>query len=137
MLTSDQGVIARAIDDGLLCLFREDVVEEGEPLSLRHLADRWKGTGLRRADLFAALDRLSALALIRAIMTDNDVAIALTPKGERHLASVQGKAHDCWAGDADTTVFRMTGCHRHDAGTLGRGRRATDGPPGEGPATVH
>ena len=127
MLTADQGVIARSIDDGLLCLFREDVHEEGEPLSLRHLADRWKGTGLRREDLFASLDRLSALAMIRAIMTEADVAIALTAKGARHLAEVHGNAHDCWAGDADVTVFRMTGCHRTEAAPQGRNRRATDG----------
>jgi hypothetical protein len=133
MVTSDQGVVARTIDDGLLCLFREDVEEEGEPLSLRHLADRWKDTGLRRADLFASLDRLSALALIRAVMSEEDVAIALTRKGERHLAAVPGSAHDCWAMDADATVFRMTGCHRTEAPVPGRRRRATDDEPG----TIH
>jgi hypothetical protein len=128
MVTSDQGVVARRIDDGLLCLFREDVGEKAHPLSLRHLADRWRGTGLRREDLFQSLDRLSAMALVRTVLSDDDVAIALTPKGQRHLQGVQAKSDECWSLDTDTTVFRMSGCHRTDAARPGRRRRATDGP---------
>lgn len=127
METTDEGVIARSIDDGLLCLFREDRDEDGVSLSLRHLADRWKGTGLRREDLFASLDRLASLALVRTIMSDDDVAVALTPKGKHHLKGVLGTAQDCWAGDAEARVFRMTGCHRTDEPVPGRRRRATDG----------
>lgn len=116
----------REIDDALIAILRDrDVKRAGEGTTLAAIASGWRRTGLRRDDMFDALDRLFTERCVRMDKGTTDVCVTLQVGGEQRVAALDKSPEDARRRLEETILTKLDG-RRHDSPGTGRHRRATD-----------
>lgn len=98
------------------------------------VAQRWKATGLRNNDLIRTLDRLEARAMVRVDRPDDDISVALTPRGVLRLSQCLDVPARPAGDSCRALIEALSGRTRSNGERTGVLRRATDAPAEAGAA---
>ena len=115
----------RTIDEALLHVLRERGLEAGHTVPLYEIAADWRATGLRRDDLFGAIERFRKGRCLRTDTPAADVSITLEPEGQRRIEALPTDELDFWR-ELRRTIGSALARYRRVAVPEGSHRRSGD-----------